>query len=406
MEFASSFLVPALRALARNKMRSGLTMLGIIIGVGAVIATVAIGQGAGAQMQSNIASLGSNMLMVFPGSVNRGGLQVGMGQTKTLTVEDEKAILKDCPSIAAAAGGVQTSTQLVWNINNWFSQVIGTEPSYFQVRSWEIAEGAPFTQEDLERAANVAVIGETTRRKLFGAVEPVGQTIRVKNLPFRVVGVLVGKGSSGFGQDQDDVVLVPVTTAQKKLVGITWLQWIYVSATTQEASSRAQTEITALLRDRHRIQPDTDDDFSVRSMAEFANTAKQISATITLLLGSVASVALLVGGIGIMNIMLVSVTERTREIGIRIAIGATEQDVQRQFLIEAVVLSVVGGLAGIAFGEFASFIIDHLLDWEFAVSPLAISVAVVFSAGIGIVFGFYPARRASQLNPIEALRYE
>ncbi len=406
MEFASSFLVPALRALARNKMRSGLTMLGIIIGVGAVIATVAIGQGAGAQMQNNIASLGSNMLMVFPGSVNRGGLQVGMGQTKTLVAEDEKAILRDCPSIAAAAGGVQTSTQLVWNINNWFSQVIGTEPSYFKVRSWQIAEGEPFTQDDLERAANVAVIGETTRRKLFGAVEPVGQTIRVKNLPFRVVGVLASKGSSGFGQDQDDIVVVPVTSAQKKLVGITWLHWIYVSATTQEASSRAQAEITALLRDRHRIQPDTDDDFSVRSMAEFANTAKQISATITLLLSSVASVALLVGGIGIMNIMLVSVTERTREIGIRIAIGATELDVQRQFLIEAVVLSVAGGFAGIAFGEFASLVIDRFLGWDFAVSPLAISVAVVFSAGIGIVFGFYPARRASRLNPIEALRYE
>ena len=406
MEFASSFLVPALRALARNKMRSGLTMLGIIIGVGAVIATVAIGQGAGAQMQSNIASLGSNMLMVFPGSVNRGGLQVGMGQTRTLIPEDETAILRDCPSIAAAAGGVQTSTQLVWNINNWFSQVIGTEPSYFKVRSWEIAEGTAFTQNELERAANVAVIGETTRRKLFGAIEAVGQTIRIKNLPFRVVGVLASKGSSGFGQDQDDLVVVPVTTAQKKLVGITWLQWIYVSATTEEASGRAQAEITALLRDRHRIQPDTDDDFSVRSMAEFANAARQISATITLLLGSVASVALLVGGIGIMNIMLVSVTERTREIGIRIAIGATELDVQRQFLIEAVVLSVFGGLAGIAFGEFASFIIDHLLDWQFTVSPLAVSVAVVFSAGIGIAFGFYPARRASHLNPIEALRYE
>jgi putative ABC transport system permease protein len=406
MEFSSSFLVPALRALARNKMRSGLTMLGIIIGVGAVIATVAIGQGAGAQMQNNIASLGSNMLMIFPGSVNRGGLQVGMGQTKTLISEDEKAILRDCPSVAAVAGGVQTSTQLVWNINNWFSQVTGTEPSYFKVRSWDIAEGASFTQEDVERAANVAVIGETTRRKLFGAVEPVGQTLRIKNLPFVVVGVLAAKGSSGFGQDQDDLVVVPVSTAQKKLVGITWLQWIFASASSQENSTRAETEITALLRDRHRIQPDTDDDFSVRSMAEFANTAKQISATITLLLGSVASVALVVGGIGIMNIMLVSVTERTREIGIRIAIGATELDVQLQFLIEAVVLSVLGGLAGIAFGEFASFLIDHFLEWEFTVSPLAISVAVVFSAGIGIVFGFYPARRASQLNPIEALRYE
>ncbi len=406
MEFASSYLVPALRALARNKMRSGLTMLGIIIGVGAVIATVAIGQGAGAQMQNNIAALGSNMLMVYPGSVNRGGLRVGMGQTKTLIMDDEKAIQRDCPDVAAVAGGVQTSTQLVWNTTNWFSQVTGTEPSYLAVRSWQLSEGANFTEEDVERASNVAIIGETTRRKLFGAAEPIGQTIRIKNLPFKVIGILAAKGSSGFGQDQDDLVIVPLSTAQKKLVGITWLNWIYVSAKTQEGSNRLETQITSLLRDRHRIQPDAEDDFSVRNMAEFADTAKQISATITLLLGSVASVALIVGGIGIMNIMLVSVTERTREIGIRIAIGATEQDVQRQFLIEAIVLSIVGGIVGILFGELASFVIDRLLEWTFSVSVLAVSVAVVFSAAIGIVFGFYPARRASRLNPIDALRYE
>jgi putative ABC transport system permease protein len=262
-----------------------------------------------------------------------------------------------------------------------------------------------FTQDDVEGADNVAVIGETTRRKLFGAVDPLGQTIRIKNLPFRVVGVLTAKGSS-FGEDQDNLVVVPLTTAQKKLIGTTWLQWIYVAASSQKSSRRAETEITTLMRDRHRIQPDTRDDFSVSNMAEFASAANKLSSTITLLLGSVASVALIVGGIGIMNIMLVSVTERTREIGIRIAIGATELDVQRQFLIEAIVLSVVGGLAGIACGEFASFIIDHFLEWKFTFSPLAISVAVAFSAGIGIVFGFYPARRASQLNPIEALRYE
>jgi putative ABC transport system permease protein len=386
-------------------MRSSLTMLGIIIGVGAVISTVAIGQGAGAQMQSDISSLGANMLMVFPGSANTGGLETGMGKTRTLTSEDEKAILNECPSVSAVAGGVETSTQLVWNTTNWFAQVTGTEPSFFEVRSWRIAEGMSFTQDDVEGADNVAVIGETTRRKLFGAVDPLGQTIRIKNLPFRVVGVLTAKGSS-FGEDQDNLVVVPLTTAQKKLIGTTWLQWIYVAASSQKSSRRAETEITTLMRDRHRIQPDTRDDFSVSNMAEFASAANKLSSTITLLLGSVASVALIVGGIGIMNIMLVSVTERTREIGIRIAIGATELDVQRQFLIEAIVLSVVGGLAGIACGEFASFIIDHFLEWKFSFSPLAISVAVAFSAGIGIVFGYYPARRASQLNPIEALRYE
>ncbi len=406
MEFASSFLVPALRSLARNKMRSGLTMLGIVIGVAAVIATVALGQGAGGQMQSTVASLGSNMLMVFPGSVNRGGLQVGMGQTKSLVSADEAAILENVPDVVAVAGGVQTSTQVVWKSNNWYTQVLGTDPSYFQVRAWPIAQGVSFDSEDLEKASNVAVIGETVRRKLFGVVNPVGQVIRIKNLPFRVIGVLTAKGSSGFGQDQDDLVIVPLTTAQRKIMGITWLNWVYVSAASPGVSDSVQAAITGLLRARHSIQPGSEDDFSVRSMAEFASTLKQISTTLTLLLGSVASVALLVGGIGIMNIMLVSVTERTREIGIRIAIGATEADVQLQFLIEAIMLSLIGGILGIIAGELASWLVDELLSWSFSVSFSAVSLAVVFSMTIGVAFGYYPARRASRLNPIEALRYE
>jgi putative ABC transport system permease protein len=406
MEFASSFLVPALRSLARNKMRSGLTMLGIVIGVAAVIATVALGQGAGGQMQSTVAALGSNMLMVFPGSVNRGGLQVGAGQTKSLVVDDENAIRENVPDVEAVAGAVQISTQVVWESNNWYTQVMGSDPDYFQVRAWTIGAGSVFDDEDIEKASNVAIIGETVRRKLFGAVNPIGQVIRIKNLPFRVIGLLAAKGSSGFGQDQDDIVLVPLTTAQRKIVGITWLNMILVSATSQGVSDVVQHDIIALLRDRHRIQPGSLDDFQVQSMAEFANTLKAITGTLTLLLGAVASVALLVGGIGIMNIMLVSVTERTREIGIRIAIGATEADVQLQFLIEAVLLSVAGGVVGIIVGEVASLIVDLALSWTFSISISAVSMAVVFSMTIGIAFGYYPARRASRLNPIEALRYE
>jgi len=406
MEFASSFLLPALRSLGRNKMRTGLTMLGIVIGVSAVITTVALGNGAGGQMQSTVAALGSNMLMIFPGSMNKGGLRVGAGQTKTLISSDETGILNEVPNVTGATGGVQTSTQVVWANNNWYTQVMGTEPSYFPVRSWTFAAGGPYDSSDLEKKANVAVIGETVRRKLFGVVNPLGQIIRIKNIPFRVIGVLVAKGGSGPGQDQDDVVMVPLTTAQRKIVGITWLNWIFVNASSQEVSATVKADIIKLMRDRHKIQAGSEDDFQVQSMAEFANALKQISNILTLLLGSVASVALLVGGIGIMNIMLVSVTERTREIGIRIAIGATEGDVQLQFLIEAVMLSLIGGIIGITVGELASWVVDLALSWKFTVSIPAVTLAVLFSAVVGIAFGYYPARRASRLNPIEALRYE
>ncbi len=405
MEFAST-LLPAARALLRNKMRSGLTMLGIIIGVAAVIANVSIGQGAGRQLQGQIANLGSNMLMIVPGSINRGGLQVGMGQTRSLVYEDKQAILRDTSNIVAIAAGVQTNSQVVYGTDNWFTQVIGTEPAYFDIRAWNLAEGEVFSTEDVEKTARVAVIGESVRRHLFGAINPVGQTIRVKNLPFRVIAVLAPKGGSGFGQDQDDVVIVPLTTAQKKLVGITWLNWMFATAASQERSYRAQTEITALLRDRHRIQPGVPDDFSVNNMAQFAEFAEQASRLVTYLLASIAGIALIVGGIGIMNIMLVSVTERTREIGIRMALGATQQDVQRQFLIEAIALSLVGGVLGIGVGELASYGVARALGWSFSIPLAAAAGAVAFSAAIGIAFGYYPARQASRLRPIEALRYE
>jgi len=397
----------AMRALARNKLRSSLTMLGIIIGVGAVIAMVSVGQGAQEQAQQQIAAMGSNMLFVAAGTVTRGGMHMGWGATKTLTYEDMQAILRECPAVKAAAPGSQSSAQVVFGNDNWATNLNGTEPQYFDIRSWPFQEGTSFTQSDVDMAANVAVIGETVRKNLFGATDPIGETIRVNNLPFKVVGLLAPKGTSAaMGQDQDDIILVPITTLQKKISGQNWLRWIMVSAVSRQASYTAQQQITALLRDRHRIRTGQDDDFFVRNLADMADLADQQARLFTVLLASIASISLIVGGIGIMNIMLVSVTERTREIGIRMAIGATEVDVQQQFLIEAVVLSLVGGAIGIVFGLGASYSITQTLGWPVLVSPAAIVAAVIFSMAVGIFFGFYPARKAARLDPIEALRYE
>ncbi|MGE5725069.1 MAG: ABC transporter permease [Acidobacteriota bacterium] len=402
-----SILRIAMRALSRNKMRSALTMLGIIIGVGAVIAMVGVGQGASKQVQDQISAMGSNMLFVSSGTVNRGGLRLGWGQTKTLVYDDMKAIVQQAPAVKEAAPGSSTTAQVVFGGDNWFTNVQGTEPQYFDIRSWPMQEGVSFTESDVTSAADVAVIGATVRQNLFGAEEPLGQTVRISNLPFKVVGVLGAKGqSAAMGQDQDDVIFVPITTLQKKLTGEPWLRYIVVSAVSKDATYAAQEEITALLRDRHRIRPGQDDDFMVRNLADVAQLADQSSRVMTMLLASIAGVSLIVGGIGIMNIMLVSVTERTREIGVRMAIGATEEDVQRQFLIEAVVLSLMGGAAGIFFGVGSSLIISKLLGWAVLVSPLAIVAAVIFSAGVGVFFGFYPARKAALLDPIEALRFE
>jgi len=397
----------AMRALARNKLRSILTMLGIIIGVGAVIAMVSVGQGAQQQAQQQIAAMGSNMLFVQSGTVNRGGMRMGWGATKTLVYDDLLAILRECPSVKAAAPGSQASAQVVFGNDNWATNINGTEPQYFDIRSWPMVEGSSFSRDDVSMAANVAVIGETVRKNLFGATDPVGETVRINNLPFKVVGQLVPKGTSAaMGQDQDDIILVPITTLQKKITGQDWLRWIMVSAVSKDASYTAQQQITALLRDRHRIRSGQDDDFFVRNLADMADLADQNARLFTILLGSIASISLLVGGIGIMNIMLVSVTERTREIGIRMAIGATEGDVQQQFLIEAVVLSIVGGAVGILSGMGASYLITQTLGWPVLVSPTAIFAAVVFSMAVGVFFGFYPARKAALLDPIEALRYE
>jgi putative ABC transport system permease protein len=398
----------ALRALARNKMRSSLTMLGIIIGVGAVIAMVGLGQGAQQAVQAQIAAMGSNVLFVSAGSVTRGGARTGFGSTKTLVKADEDAILREIPTVKAAAGGSSSTAQVVYENNNWLTQIQGTEPAYFDIRSWPVSSGTVFSQQDVDTAANVAVIGESVRQNLFGSVNPIGQTMRIMSLPFKVIGVLTAKGQSagGMGADQDDVVFVPITTLQHKISGQNWLRFIMVSAVSRDASYAAQQQIEGLLRDRHKIRPNGTDDFIVRNLADIADLADQTGQVMTMLLASIAGVSLIVGGIGIMNIMLVSVTERTREIGIRMAIGATEEDVQRQFLIEAIVLSCLGGLVGILLGTGASYLITNVFGWAVLISVKAIILAVAFSMGIGIFFGYYPARKAAQLDPIEALRYE
>jgi putative ABC transport system permease protein len=357
-------------------------------------------------VQDQIASMGTNLIYVSAGSVNRGGTHLGAGATKTLTDDDMKGIVREVPTVSAAAPGAGASAQVVYENQNWSARVNGTEPQYFAIRDWQIARGSSFTDDDVSHSANVAVLGATVQQNLFGNGDPVGQTIRIGALPFQVVGVLTAKGQSGMGADQDDGVYVPITTLQKKITGQGWLQYIMVSAVSQPASYAAQSQITSLLRDRHKIRPGQDDDFQVRNLADVAELADQQSQVMTLLLASIAGVSLIVGGIGIMNIMLVSVTERTREIGIRVAIGATEQDVQRQFLSESVVLSLLGGATGILLGVAASLIITKLLGWAILISPMAIVAAVIFSMAVGVFFGYYPARKASRLDPIEALRFE
>jgi putative ABC transport system permease protein len=396
----------ALRALARNKMRSSLTMLGIIIGVGAVIATVSIGQGADALIQEGIQNMGTNVVFIGAGNIRAGGMRMGFGQTKTLVLDDMRAILREVPLIRLAAPGVNTRAQVVFGNQNWNTSVMGTGPDYFEIRKWGVQSGTTFSDEEVEAAANVCLIGTTVARYLFADSDPIGQTIRIKNIPFRVIGVLESKGQSAMGTDQDDQILAPYTTVQRKLAGITWVNNIMASAVSADASVAAVPQIEGLLRERHRIRTPDDDDFFVRTQSEVADVAKQTQQVMTMLLGSIASVSLIVGGIGIMNIMLVSVTERTREIGVRMAVGATEGDVQMQFLVEAITLSMMGGIAGIVAGLGGAALITNFLGWKTMISPAAILTAAFFSGAVGIFFGFYPARKAAQLDPIEALRYE
>jgi putative ABC transport system permease protein len=399
-----------MRALLRNKMRSFLTTLGIIIGVSAVIAMVAIGEGAKAQVEKQFAAMGTSLLIVIPGASSSGGARGGYGSQPTLTWDDLKAIQKEVPSVKMAAPVLRSSTQLVSEDQNWSTSVQGTTPDYFTIRTWAPKSGGSITQSDVEGATKVIVLGQTVAEKLFGPnSDPVGQTVRVKNTPFQVVGVLQPKGQSPTGQDYDDGAFVPVTTFQAKIQG--GLQkflsgTIFVSAISAADTSRAQDAVTALLRDRHHIAQAVDDDFSIRNLTEIAGAQQEGTKTMTTLLASIALVSLLVGGIGIMNIMLVSVTERTREIGVRMAVGAKPHHILAQFLVEALTLSVMGGLLGVAIGIGGGTWLAARFQWPMLVRPDIIVVSVVFSAMVGVGFGLYPARKASRLDPIEALRYE
>jgi putative ABC transport system permease protein len=400
----------ASRALLRNRMRSFLTTLGIIIGVAAVIAMVAIGEGAKARVEQSFSAMGTSLLIVMSGSTTAGGARGGFGSMPTLTWDDLRAIQSEIPAVQSAAPTLRSVAQVVNEDQNWSTSITGTTPEYFEIRSWSMAKGSAFTQSDVDGGTKVAVLGQTVVDRVYGPhADPVGQVVRIKNIPFQVVAVMAKKGQSPNGQDYDDAVIIPVSTFQTKIQG--GLQKflngaIMISAVSPDATTKAETEVTALLRDRHHIQPGTDDDFSIRNLTEIASAQQEGTRTLTLLLSSIAAVSLLVGGIGIMNIMLVSVTERTREIGLRMAVGAKPKDILSQFLVEALTLSVAGGLFGVALGIGVARYLGNQFDWPMLIRPGIVLLSVGFSAFVGIAFGLYPARKASLLDPIEALRYE
>ncbi len=402
-----SVVVAGLESLTRNAMRTALTALGIIIGVAAVIVMVAIGDGAKSSIENQIKSAGTNLIIVSSGSANAGGVRLGQGGVQTLVQDDADAIRQEVGGIQALSPGVNTRAQVIAGNANWPTQVQGTGAELPSIRSWSIQYGSFFDENDVARASKVAVLGSIVRDQLFGPMsDPTGATIRIKNQPFKVIGVLASKGQAAMGQDQDDTVMIPFTTAQKKLLGTTWLQNITISAARNDQIPQVTEAVATLLHERHKIPDGGQDDFMVRTLEEMATVLTSTTTTMTYLLASIAAVSLLVGGIGIMNIMLVSVTERTREIGLRLSLGARARDVLLQFLVEALVLSLAGGLVGVGLGLGAAATLSRVMQWTTAISAQAVAISFVFAAATGIFFGFYPARKAASLNPIDALRYE
>ncbi len=396
----------ALRALRRNKLRSGLTALGIIIGVASVVAMVAVGNGAQSNIQSQVAALGQNLLMVFAGSRRAGGVNSGLGSASTITLADAETIGREVTDVVAVSPEVSTSAQAIANGRNWSTTVVGESPDYLKIRDWKLSAGSMFTEREVRSAAKVGIIGSKTAYELFGPLNPIGQTVRVKNIPFVIIGLLESKGAGMGGQNQDDRIIIPYTTAMKRITGEKYLRSVNVQIVTAARMEIAQQQITSLLRQRHRVATDRDDDFNIFNQKEIADTVSSITTVITLLLGAIAGISLLVGGIGIMNIMLVSVTERTREIGIRIAVGAQPRDIRLQFLIEAITLSLLGGIIGVLVGVGASKLVAMFANFKPIVSTASILLAFGVSTVIGVFFGFYPASKASALDPIDALRYE
>jgi len=399
----------ALRALRANKMRSFLTMLGIIIGIAAVIAMMAVGAGASYVISQQIASIGSNIILVIPGSTTSGGIRIGSGSSQTLTSDDVRAIMAECPSVETAAATVRTTGQVVYGNMNWSTIILGATPEMFDIREWGVVSGRGISQQDVDGAAKVCLLGQTVADNLFGSADPIGRMVRIKKIPFTVIGVLERKGQSPQGTDQDDTLFVPLRTAQRNLTRSSFPNTVgalMVKARSEALLDKAEEEINSLLNQRHRITGAKEPDFTTRNLTELLAVAEQSARAMSLLLGAVASISLVVGGIGIMNIMLVSVTERTREIGIRMAIGARRNDILLQFLIEAVLLTMIGGIIGIILGTAGAMAVSRVLDWPTLISTSSITVAFFFSGAVGIFFGYYPARKAAGLNPIDALRYE
>ena len=402
----STIFREALQALVRNRVRSLLTMLGIVMGVGSFICVVAVGRAGSSRVETQLSNVGDNLIWVEAGSRARSGVRIGSRGTKTLVEGDSRAVLDQVPGVKSASPNVDGRIQVVYGNLNWGTQYRGVSPEYFEIRKWSMRLGAAFTHDDMEKNAPVCVLGPTVATNLFDEEDPIGKTVNIKSVPFKVVGVLEGKGFSATGQDQDDFVVMPLTTAQKRITGVEWLDDIFFSAASREEIPEVTKRIIGVMRERHHLRASEDDDFNIRTPEELIRAQLASANVFTLLLASAASLSLLVGGIGIMNIMLISVTERTREIGIRLAVGATEQDIQMQFLSEAIVMSLIGGALGVLSGILGSLLLQNTLHWEMQLSPQIMAIAGVFSAAVGIFFGYYPAQKAARLDPIEGLRYE